>query len=42
VTARWIEGVLAGESPAPRAIEHEVECCQRALALMQNASDPHP
>jgi anthranilate phosphoribosyltransferase len=42
VTARWIEGVLAGESPVPRAIEHEVECCQRALAVMQNASDPHP
>ena len=34
VTARWIESVLAGEAPVPRAIEHEVECCRRALAAM--------
>jgi anthranilate phosphoribosyltransferase len=34
VTARWIESVLAGRAPVPRAIEHQVECCRRALAAM--------
>jgi anthranilate phosphoribosyltransferase len=42
VTARWIERVLAGTAPVPRAIEHEVECCRRALAAMQNASEARP
>ena len=42
ITARWIEEVLAGEAPVPHAIEHQVECCRRALAAMQNASDRQP
>ncbi|MGZ9014535.1 MAG: DNA-binding protein YbiB [Burkholderiales bacterium] len=32
VTARWIESVLAGSVPVPRAIAHQVECCRRALS----------
>jgi anthranilate phosphoribosyltransferase len=42
VTARWIEAVLAGEAPVPHAIEHQVECCRRALAAMQSAADGQP
>jgi anthranilate phosphoribosyltransferase len=38
VTARWIEAVLAGQAPVPRAIEHQVECCRRAVAAMENPS----
>jgi anthranilate phosphoribosyltransferase len=34
-TARWIESVLAGDTPAPRAIQHQVACCQRATALLR-------
>ena len=36
VTARWIEAVLAGQAPVPRAIEHQVECCRRAIAAIDN------
>jgi anthranilate phosphoribosyltransferase len=39
VTARWIESVLAGQAPVPRAIDHQVECCRRAIAVMENRSD---
>jgi anthranilate phosphoribosyltransferase len=39
VTARWIEAVLAGRSPVPRAIEHQVECCGRALHEMENRAE---
>jgi anthranilate phosphoribosyltransferase len=39
VTARWIEAVLAGQAPVPRAIEHQVECCRRAVAAMENPSE---
>jgi anthranilate phosphoribosyltransferase len=42
VTARWIESVLAGEVPVPRAIEHQVECCRRALAAMEHTPGEHP
>jgi anthranilate phosphoribosyltransferase len=41
VTACWIEAVLAGRSPVPRAIAHQVECCRRALAAMESASGEH-
>ena len=34
-TARWIESVLAGNTPVPRAIEHQVECCRRALLSLR-------
>ena len=37
VTARWIEAALAGQVPVPRAIEHQVECCRRALSAMQDS-----
>jgi anthranilate phosphoribosyltransferase len=42
VTARWIEAVLAGQAPVPRAIEHEVECCRRALAAMDTPAGGRP
>jgi anthranilate phosphoribosyltransferase len=35
VTARWIESVMAGNTPVPRAIQHQVDCCRRALAAME-------
>lgn len=34
-TARWIESVLAGQTPMPRAIAHEVECCKRAVLSLR-------
>jgi anthranilate phosphoribosyltransferase len=34
-TARWIEKALAGDAPVPRAIQHQVECCQRAIAVIK-------
>jgi anthranilate phosphoribosyltransferase len=34
-TARWIEAVLAGKAPVPAAIEHQVECCKRAVAALR-------
>ena len=34
-TARWIEKVLAGDARVPRAIQHEVECCERAIAIVK-------
>jgi anthranilate phosphoribosyltransferase len=39
-TARWIEAVLAGQAPLPRAIEHQVECCWRAIGLMEKPAEP--
>jgi anthranilate phosphoribosyltransferase len=36
-TARWIEKVLAAEAPIPRAIQHQVECCERAIAVLTRA-----
>lgn len=39
VTARWIEAVLAGQAPVPRAIEHQVECCRRAIAAIASSSE---
>jgi anthranilate phosphoribosyltransferase len=36
-TARWIETVLAGETPVPTAIAHEVECCRRAVEALKSA-----
>ena len=30
-TARWIESVLAGDTPVPAAIEHQLACCRRAV-----------
>ena len=33
-TARWIEAVLAGNAPVPRAIRHQVACCRRALGVL--------
>ena len=42
VTAHWIETVLAGNAPVPHAIEHQVECCRRALSAMQNAWERRP
>lgn len=29
-TARWIESVLAGDTPVPAAIQHQLDCCRRA------------
>lgn len=37
VTARWIEKVLAGDAPVPRAIQHQVGCCERAIAIVRGA-----
>jgi anthranilate phosphoribosyltransferase len=31
-TARWIEDVLADKAPVPAPIQHQVECCKRAVA----------
>lgn len=33
-TARWIESVLAGETPVPAAIQHQIECCRRAIETL--------
>jgi anthranilate phosphoribosyltransferase len=33
-TARWIESVLAGTTPVPAAIQHQIACCHRALAVL--------
>ena len=30
-TARWIESVLAGSTPVPAAIQHQIACCRRAV-----------
>jgi len=35
ITARWIEGVLAGKAPVPAAIQHQVDCCKRAVAALR-------
>jgi anthranilate phosphoribosyltransferase len=35
ITARWIEDVLEGNAPVPAAIQHEVECCKRAIAALR-------
>ena len=37
-TARWIEAALAGRAAVPAAIEHQVECCFRALAVLGASS----
>jgi anthranilate phosphoribosyltransferase len=42
VTARWIEAVLAGHTPVPRAIEHQVECCRRAIDAMEKPAEERP
>ena len=34
VTARWIESVLAGKVPVPAPIQHQVECCTRAIRTL--------
>jgi anthranilate phosphoribosyltransferase len=39
-TARWIEKVLAGEAPVPRAIQHQVECCARASLMLGRTERP--
>ena len=36
-TVRWIESVLAGETPVPFAIQHQLECCHRALMSLRGA-----
>jgi anthranilate phosphoribosyltransferase len=41
-TAEWIESVLAGKVPVPAAIQHQVECCKRALLSLQGAVSGHP
>jgi anthranilate phosphoribosyltransferase len=33
-TARWIESVLAGNTPVPAAIEHQIACCRRAVGIV--------
>lgn len=33
-TAQWTESVLAGAVPVPAAIQHQVECCRRAIASL--------
>jgi anthranilate phosphoribosyltransferase len=33
-TARWIESVLAGNTPVPAAIEHQIACCRRAVHIV--------
>jgi anthranilate phosphoribosyltransferase len=40
-TARWIERVLAGDIAVPTAIAHQIECCKRALAELQNPGSDH-
>jgi anthranilate phosphoribosyltransferase len=35
VTARWIESVLAGKTPVPEPIRHQVECCRRAVSSLR-------
>jgi len=37
-TARWIESVLAGNTPIPFAIQHELDCCKRALMSLRGAA----
>jgi anthranilate phosphoribosyltransferase len=37
-TARWIETVLAGDAPVPKAIQHEVECCERAVTVLKGTA----
>jgi anthranilate phosphoribosyltransferase len=41
-TARWIESVLAGKVPVPRAIQHQVECCERAIAVLRSTGSVTP
>jgi anthranilate phosphoribosyltransferase len=36
-TARWIESVLAGNTPVPAAIEHQIACCRRAVSILSAA-----
>jgi anthranilate phosphoribosyltransferase len=36
-TARWIESVLAGDTPVPSAILHQIACCRRAVKIMASA-----
>ena len=38
-TARWIESVLAGNTPIPFAIQHQLDCCRRALRAMRPQSN---
>jgi anthranilate phosphoribosyltransferase len=37
-TAQWIESVLAGDTPVPRAIAHQLECCRRAVAAVASGA----
>jgi anthranilate phosphoribosyltransferase len=39
-TARWIEAVLAGNAPVPAAIQHQVDCCKRAVDALRNPQLP--
>jgi anthranilate phosphoribosyltransferase len=36
-TAQWIESVLAGKTPVPSVIQHQVECCKRAISSLRGA-----
>jgi anthranilate phosphoribosyltransferase len=36
-TARWIESVLAGRTLMPAPIQHQVECCKRAVLSLRRA-----
>lgn len=36
-TARWIEGALEGRHPIPATINHQVECCIRAVRTLSGA-----
>jgi anthranilate phosphoribosyltransferase len=38
-TARWIESVLAGSTPVPPAIEHQIACCRRAVSILATAQE---
>ena len=39
-TARWIESVLTSTALVPFAIQHQVECCRRALMAMSSRETP--
>jgi anthranilate phosphoribosyltransferase len=36
-TARWIESVLAGKTPVPAAIDHQIACCRSAVRILSAA-----
>jgi len=41
-TARWIESVLAGQTPVPAAIAHQLECCRRAVEALKAGASATP